>query len=115
MRDVLREVSRNGADQQERLDLGDEPVADPTPPPTTQQVREVKRDRALAQIAVMLLDATRMLEPLVELISARLLRWVALFASVALAFVALRAPSWEKLAVLAVFMVLAPLLLRVSR
>ena len=112
MREVLREV--NG---QERLDLGEEvdlrALAAPDPP--TMALREAKRDRALAHIAVMLLDATKVLEPLLEVISARLLRWVALGASVALAFAALRNPSWERLAVLGVFMVLCPLLLRFGR
>ena len=117
MRELARELVQNGAAAQDRLDLGDDlPLqsAPEAPVPSPAQLREVKRDRALAHIAVMLLDATKVLEPLLEVISARLLRWAALGASVALAFAALRAPSWEKLAVLAVFMVLAPFLWRKS-
>lgn len=103
--------SPNGS--QERLDLGDEPSPVPAAEvPAPRQLREVKRDRALAHIAVLLMDATKVLEPLIEVISARLLRWVALGSAVALAFAALRTPSWERLAVLAVFMLLCPWLLR---
>jgi len=123
MRTILREVGQNGAQAQDRLELGDDPVTDapesvPAPPPA-HQVREVKRDRALAHMAGLILDVSRTVEPLVELISARLLRWAALGASVALAFSALRGMTgpwesapWGRVVVLAVFMLLVPWLLR---
>jgi len=73
-----------------------------------------RRDRRLAQIAVMLLDTAKVLEPVVAIISRRLLAWAALGASVALAVMALREPSWERLSVLAVFMLLSTLLVHRS-
>lgn len=76
---------------------------------------EVRRDRHLAQIAVMLLDTAKALDPIVKMISSRLLAWAALGASVTLAVMALRTPSWERLAVLAVFMLLSTLLVHQSR
>lgn len=116
MRQILREIAATNHDEQERVDLRELVADDAAPPvpslPLPQQVREVKRDRALAHITVMVLDAAKVLEPLLEIITARLLRWAALGASVGLAFLALRAPSWERLAVLAVFMLLAPYLVR---
>ena len=63
----------------------------------------------------MLLDSAKLLEPIVQMISERLLRWVALGAAVALAFKVLQDPSYETLAVLGVYMTLAPLLLRLGR
>lgn len=74
-----------------------------------------RRDRHLAQIAVMLLDTAKVLDPLVKMLSLRLLAWAALGSSVALAVMALRSPSWERLAVLAVFMLLSTLLVHQGR
>lgn len=74
-----------------------------------------QRDRRLAQIAVMLLDTAKVLDPVVKMISSRLLAWAALGASVAIAVIALREPSWERLSVLAVFMLLSTLLVHQSR
>ena len=76
---------------------------------------EARRDRRLAHIAVMLLDTAKVLDPIVKMISMRLLAWAALGASVALAVMALRDPSWERLSILAVFMLLSTLLVRQSR
>ena len=89
----------------EELELVDRPTDTPL---------EVRRDRHLAQIAVMLLDTAKVLDPVVTMISRRLLAWAALGASVALAVMALRAPSWERLAILAVFMLLSTLLVHRS-
>ena len=95
---------------------GDGPVLDLDPSPDesarvmTSQHRVVKRDKALAEIAVLLIDSARMLEPIVTLLSGRALRWASLIAAMVLASQAMRAPSWERLAVLAGFMILSPLL-----
>lgn len=80
--------------------------------PSVASYRQVRRDQKLAEIAVMLLDAAKVLEPVVELISVRALRWVAMLGSLGLAAYALKSPSWERLAIVAVFMVLAPFLAR---
>ena len=99
----------------ERLDLREFAVPEPDPEPTeapSQQLREAKRDRALAQIASLLLSSARALDPLVGLISARLLHWVALGVAAGLAFQALRNPTWERLAVVACFMILCPWMLK---
>jgi hypothetical protein len=74
------------------------------------QHRVVKRDKALAEIAVLLIDSARMLEPIVTLLSGRALRWASLIAAMVLASQAMRDPSWERLAVLAGFMILSPLI-----
>ena len=93
----------------DRLNLDDlEPRDIPETP------AEARRDRRLAQIAVMLLDTAKVLEPVVAIISRRLLAWAALGASVAIAVIALREPSWERLSVLAVFMLLSTLLVHRS-
>lgn len=88
------------------VDLGPEPAQ------LDQQIRVVRREQRMAGIAVMLLDAAKVLEPLVGLLSGHLLRWVALGSAVGLTAFALRQPSWERLATLGVFMVLVPWLIR---
>ena len=121
-RELLREkVETNGANV-DRLDLSDdepEAAGDPAPPtgrpaPSAAQLREAKRDRVLSHIAVLLLESTRALEPLLDVISARLMRWAALGASIALAFMAIRqaVEAWERLAVVGIFMLLVTLFLR---
>ena len=80
-----------------------------------QQIRTVRREQKVAGIAVMLLDAAKILEPVVELLCDRALRWAALLATVGLTAYALRAPSWERLAIVATFAVLAPWIIRKGR
>lgn len=105
-----RSLGDNGEPVVDRLDLTDlELQRGPETP------AEVRRDRHLAQIAVMLLDTAKVLDPIVKMLSLRLLAWAALGASVALAVMALRSPSWERLAVLAVFMLLSTLLIHQGR
>ncbi len=117
MRDLHTEteVSPNGA----RVDLGPEPeAARPTPPELAhldQQYRAVRRDQKIAGMAVMLLDAAKLLEPVVELLCDRALRWAALLSTVALSAYALRTPSWERLAIVATFALLAPWIIRRGR
>ena len=88
-----------------RLELDD-------PAQVDAELLTVRRDQRLAGIAVMLLDAAKILEPIVELLCDRALRWAALLATVGLTAYALRAPSWERLATVAVFAVLVPWIIR---
>lgn len=111
--DARRVASRIVGDNGEpvdRLNLEDLELAQTVP----ERPAEARRDRHLAQIAVMLLDTAKVLDPVVTMISKRLLAWAALGASVALAVMALREPSWERLSVLAVFMLLSTLLVHRS-
>ena len=107
MRD-LRAVAHDVTES--RLDLGEE--AAPPAPDIDAQIRVAKRDQQLAGIAVMLIDAAKLLEPVVALLSGHLLRWAALGGLIGLASFALRQPSWEKLAVVAVFGIVAPFVIR---
>lgn len=96
-----------------RLDLEEDDGAPQrvTPAPERESYRAVRRDQKLAEIAVMLLDAARILEPVVELLCNRALRWALLACDVGLAFYAVRFPSWERLYIVVAFMVLSPLVL----
>ncbi len=110
--DARRLASRTVGDNGEpvdRLNLDEVELGPPELPV------HARRDRHLAQIAVMLLDTAKVLDPLVKMLSLRLLAWAALGSSVALAVMALRQPSWERLAVLAVFMLLSTLLVHQGR
>lgn len=110
MRD-LHVRGANGAGPEAEVDLGE---PEPTTPAgdLTQPIRQARRDQKIASMTVMLLDAAEMVRPLVDLLHSRMLRWFALGASVALAFAALRAPTWERLAILATFMLLSTIMLR---
>ena len=79
------------------------------------QIRVVQREQKMAGIAVMLLDAAKMVEPVVELLCDRALRWAALLATVGLTAYALKQPSWERAAIVAGFAVLAPWVIRGTR
>ena len=117
MREILREVVSKGTDngeRQDRLDLGGE-VLEQVPEMAQsdpRQFREVKRDRALAHIAVMLLDVARAIQPVVAVFSGRLFLLIALLASVWLTHIAMREPTVERIASVAGFMILATFLLR---
>lgn len=83
--------------------------------PPVRQVREAKRDRAIAHLAVLMMDTVRMIEPVCAMLSGLLLRWAALGTSFALAMIVLRIgnlTSQEKVAVLVGYMVLIPWVLR---
>ncbi len=74
MRDLAKETPRNGPGA--GLLLDDEPHdAELTAADLVKARREVRRDQHLAHIATMLLDPARYLDPLVEMLSAKLLRW----------------------------------------
>jgi len=105
-----RSLGDNG-DPPDRLNLDEVEAAQEGP----ELAVHARRDRHLAQIAVMLLDTAKVLDPIVKMLSLRLLAWAALGSSVALAVMALRQPSWERLAVLAVFMLLSTLLVHQGR
>lgn len=112
VRDLARESHRTTSNGHDRLALEAETedrASELTATDLAREVRAAKRDQTLASIAVMLWDTAKALEPVIEMLSARMLRWAALGVSSALAFVAMRpAEHWERLAVLGAFMLLAP-------
>lgn len=79
------------------------------------ELRSVRREQRAATVAGMLLDAQKLVEPFIELLCDRALRWAALISTVGLTAYALKAPSWERLATVAVFAVLAPWIIRKGR
>jgi len=109
MRDLSLERHRDNGDGSTVIEMNPGPD-EPTAREARSQHRVVKRDKALAEIAVLLIDSARMLEPIVTLLSGRALRWASLIAAMVLASQAMRDPSWERLAVLAGFMILSPLI-----
>jgi len=80
-----------------------------------QQLTTVRREQRVAGMAVMLLDAAKVLEPVVELLSDKALRWAALGSTVGLTAYALREPSWERAAIVGGFGLLAAWVLRKGR
>lgn len=75
-------------------------------------LREARRDRSLAHIASMLLDVSTAIQPVVAAFSGRVFMFCVLAASVWLARSIMAAPSIERIAGLAVFMILSTFLLR---
>lgn len=73
-----------------------------------EKIRAVRREQRQAGIAVMLLDTAKVLEPLIELLCDRALRWAALGCTLGLAIYAMRQPSWERAAIVAGFAILSP-------
>lgn len=94
----------------ERVDLG-EPEALPVGD-VQQSYLATRRDQTFAGIAVLMLDSAKILEPIVGMLSGHLLRWAALGGLIGLASFALRQPSWEKLAIVGVFGIVAPWVIR---
>ena len=88
---------------------------EPEPAALEQQIRTVRREQKVAGLAVMLLDAAKVLEPVVELLSDKALRWAALLSTVGLTFYALKDPSWERAAIVGGFAILAAWVLRRGR
>lgn len=76
------------------------------------KLAEAGQDRSLAAIASLMVRATAALEAPLALLSRRLLGWATLAASCGLAAFAIANPSWERLAVVGVFMLLGPWLVR---
>ncbi len=106
MRDLTVEKHRvNGDGPVDDLDL---PTDDRDPEPM--QRRVVRRDQKLAEIAVLMIDTTRMIEPVVTMLGGRVLRWATLGVAATLAFRAMQDPSWERAAIAGGFMLLSPLL-----
>lgn len=110
MRDLNLEQHRvpNG-DGPSVLDGEIEPSAAESQSMRTRQ-RVVRRDQKLAEIAVLMIDTTRMIEPVVTMIGGRVLRWATLGVAATLAFHAMQAPTWERAAIAGGFMLLSPLL-----
>lgn len=104
MRDVFRpgvtDAPSNGAVLEMEEPSGSTPAV----------ARSIRRDKQLAEVAVLLIDTARMIEPIVGMLSGKALRWAALGLSSWLAFYALQHPSWERLAILGAFMLASPLI-----
>lgn len=115
----MRDLHAVGAERrplEETLVLDEEvgaPVANPAA--LDQQLRTVRREQRAAGIAVMLYDAAAFIKPVLDLLSDRGLVWAAFFALVGLSAYALRHPSWERLATVAVFALMAPWIIRRGR
>lgn len=77
-----------------------------------EKIRAARREQRQATMAVMLLDTAKVLEPLIELLCDRALRWAALACTVTLAAFAMRNPTWERAAIMAGFAILAPWVIR---
>ncbi len=84
-------------------------------PELERQIRVERRDQRVAGLTVMLLDAAKMVEPVVELLCDRALRSAALGSFVGLTFYALRDPSLERAAITGAFAALAPWVIRAWR
>ena len=109
MRDLLREQAAptNGRPEVERVvlpDDGPQQAAEPLP----EQLREVRRDRALAHIAGLLIDSAKMLDPITRLLLARTLAFAALAGAVGLtAYTLVVAEGWERVAVVSAYIIFA--------
>ena len=115
MRD-LHAVGAERAPLSLELDLDTEPAQERVNVPEIErQIRGARRDQQIAGVAVMLLDAAKMVEPIVELLCDRALRWASLGSFVGLTFYALRDPSWERAAICGAFATLAPWVIRAWR
>ena len=110
----LHAVETDRRPVEETLTFEPEPPAPPVPD-IDRQLRAVRREQQVAGIAVMLLDAAKILEPVAAMLSDRALQWAALLSTVGLTAYALRAPSWERAAIVAGFAVLAPWIIRRGR
>ena len=119
MRTLAKELVENGAGAQDRVDMGEDLVepAEAAAPrqPTPSQVREVKRDRALSHIAILLLDTAKTVKPVFDLFSDWAMVWAAFLALVGLSAYEIQHPSWERLATVGAFTVAAAILIRWGR
>jgi hypothetical protein len=97
------------------LDLGEDDRVPDAGPALDQQLRAVRREQRQAGIAVMLLDAAKVVKPVLDMLSDRSLYWAAFLALVGLTAYEIRYPSWERLATVATFALLAPYLIRMGR
>lgn len=124
MRDLqTARQGRNGQAEPDRVDLDNfeieasdiagsaitqAPVGGFTAEDLDRAIRKGKREQRMAGMTVMLLDAAKLVEPVVEMLSDKALRWASLAASVGLAAYALKQPSLERIYVLGLFCVLVP-------
>lgn len=76
------------------------------------QRRVVKRDQKLSEMAVLLIDTAKMIEPVVSLMGGQIMRWGIMGSVVYITAYALAHPSWERGAIAGGFMLLSLLLLR---
>jgi hypothetical protein len=115
---LQKETGRqNGAGDISLSLLDDEPEPGPIPMPpikaaaeatVDQAIRIARRDQKIASIWLMMLDAAKMIDPIAEIVNDKALRWATLGSAVWLTHFALRDPSWQRVAVLGVFCILAP-------
>jgi len=104
-RDLTTEHHRvSNGDGPSVLDLELEPDHQPM------QRRTVQRDKGVAEMAVLMIETAKMVEPVVTMIGGRVLRWATLGVAATLAFRAMQEPSWERAAIAGGFMLLSPLL-----
>jgi hypothetical protein len=80
-----------------------------------EQIRTVRREQRVAGMAVMLLDAAKVIKPVADLLSDRALVWATFASLVGLSAYAIRQPSWERLAVVGVFAIVVPWVIRAGR
>ena len=135
-RDLTREVrqpSRNGAEVARLVDevLGaredeqprpePDPAPEPEPEPVPQAPRptvrvaqmEARRDWVLARVALMLIDAAKLLDPITRIVMARILALASLGAAFGISLYAIRlTEGWQRVAVAGIFTALAALLIR---
>jgi len=127
-RDLTREVqqprSLNGNEVAAVVDeavdrMADAPKVLQLPPIETpiqyQRVEraEAQRDWLLARVAIMLIDAAKMLDPITKIVMARVMAFGALAASTWVAIYTIKlTPSWEQVATCGLFLALSAWLIR---
>ena len=90
-----------------RAALPEQPAQERIPDDDT-QLLIARRDRALSRIALVLIDAAKMLDPILRIVIARVLALMALVAATGLAAYTLTmTSSWERVATCGLFLVLA--------
>lgn len=123
-RDLTREArqpSRNGSDTAQIVDeaLGQPELPTVDPEPTGRAVApaaeamSARRDWVLARIALMLIDAAKILDPITRIVMARFLSLAALGSAVGICVYTIsRTEGWERVATAGLFVVLASWLIR---
>lgn len=98
-----------------------EPMPEPLrPAPTARELRpepmvqlEARRDWVLARVALMLIDAAKLLDPITRIVMARFLALASLAAATGIAVYAIKlTEGWERVAIAGLFTALAALLIR---
>ena len=125
-RDLTRETGDNGYIEGDRVDLndGDEEQLKPgrivevaSPRRAAIEVMEAQRDHYVAAMCRLILDTVKIIEPLLEMVSARVLAFVAMGAAIALTAYTLRMldDGWQRVSVLGGFLVLSAWVVRRGR